>query len=431
MLTPDTGAPGRPRFADVALFPVRILVVALVLGRAEPVSPRDPRTRWWVRASVSGNLMAAVVLFLPSAGYTLETAGLTRGGLFLSLFWSLVLSATVVTRTRWPLGSWRVALAGLGWTGLTVGEAAPLPIVVHSAVVALLCCYTVGTRTPWTTALGAWLLTVGGFTAQVLLISDALLDVVPLAALGTAVATLAGINRRTRRIADHEQAAGAARNAKERTARALAEERSRIARELHDVVAHHMSAIAIQAEAAPLRHPDDSAALTSELRAIRGTALQALSETRHILSVLREDGQAGDTGPQPGLDRIEELVARVRAAGHPVELHTSGTPRTASRGAELSAYRIVQESLSNAMRHAPGSAVELELGYEPGTLRIRVGNGPARRPGRVPEGREGAGGGHGLLGMRERAAMLFGTLTAGPTGSGGFEVVALLPWETA
>jgi signal transduction histidine kinase len=227
-------------------------------------------------------------------------------------------------------------------------------------------------------------------------------------------------NETGRRLSDQEQISQA-----ERARRVLLEERTRIARELHDVVAHHMSVIAIQAEAAPYRVPDPPGELTRSFADIRASALQALDELRRVLGVLRaeRDGEEGaEAAPQPTLDRLGGLVAGVRGAGLAVQTTVAGTPRPLPAGVEVSAYRIVQEALSNALRHAPGSDVRVEIGYAPAALRLCVVNGPPRAaPSTVP------GPGHGLLGMRERAAMLGGEMTTGPTSVGGYAVTAVLP----
>ncbi|GAA4220975.1 signal transduction histidine kinase [Streptosporangium album] len=213
--------------------------------------------------------------------------------------------------------------------------------------------------------------------------------------------------------------------AEERARRTLLEERNRIAREPHDVVAHHMSVISIQAQVAPHLVEDPPEELTENLAGIRENAVEALTELRRILGVLRsQDAQADGVRhtPQPTLDRLEELVANVRGAGVTLTAEIIGEPRPLSPGVELSAFRIVQEALSNAMRHAPGAAVRVEIGYHPGAPTVRVANTAPDRP--APPS---PGAGHGLLGMRERTAMLGGDLATGSTPDGGYEVTALLP----
>ncbi|MFG2194930.1 sensor histidine kinase [Streptomyces sp. NPDC048639] len=205
----------------------------------------------------------------------------------------------------------------------------------------------------------------------------------------------------------------------------LLEERARIARELHDVVAHHMSVIAIQAEAAPYRVSDPPEELTKSFSTIRGSAVEALAELRRVLGVLRfesPDGTAVPDAPQPDLSRLDELVEGVRAVGLDVEVARTGATRPLPQGVELSAYRIIQEALSNALRHAPGSQVRVEVAYVLTGIGVRIVN---TRP--TADVRPSPGLGHGVMGMRERASMLGGELTAEPTADGGFEVAAFLP----
>ncbi|MEU6145710.1 sensor histidine kinase [Streptomyces sp. NPDC047081] len=199
-------------------------------------------------------------------------------------------------------------------------------------------------------------------------------------------------------------------------------ERARIARELHDVVAHHISMIAVQAENARLTTaglPPDGAA---RFLAIGDTARTALTEMRRLLGVLREDADTGvQRRPQPGLGQLLELLDEARdAAGSATRLIVSGPVAALDPGVEVTAYRIVQEALTNARRHAPGAAVDVELHYGDDELAVRVrDNGPGPTAPGVP--------GHGLLGMRERAATVGGTLRTGPAPGGGFLVEARLP----
>lgn len=218
--------------------------------------------------------------------------------------------------------------------------------------------------------------------------------------------------------------------AEERARRTLLEERSRIARELHDVVAHHMSVISIQAQVAPHLVTDPPEELTENLAGIRANAVDALTELRRVLGVLRADlGAEGADGgapiaPQPTLAQLGALLDNTRAAGLTVTDRCTGLDRPLPPGVELSAFRIVQEALSNALRHAPGCDVRVEVARAQSGLRVRVLNS---RPTRATAASPGAG--HGLLGMRERAAMLGGELATGPTPEGGYEVTAFLPLE--
>ncbi|MFF0509655.1 sensor histidine kinase [Streptomyces sp. NPDC004250] len=250
------------------------------------------------------------------------------------------------------------------------------------------------------------------------------------------VVVVLGIALRGRREARSELAQQTSLTAEERARRTLLEERSRIARELHDVVAHHMSVISIQAQVAPLLVENPPDELRENLAGIRQNALEALTELRRVLGVLRsehpdvpEAPEGGDPlphAPQPTLDRLDALVENTRAAGLTVTTQTSGTRRPLPPGVELSAYRIVQEALSNVLRHAPGATARVHLTHLPIGLRVEVSN---TRPKRAPAPSQGAG--HGLLGMRERVAMLDGSLTAHALPGGGYQVAAFLPVDAA
>ncbi|MGW2182167.1 sensor histidine kinase [Streptomyces sp. NPDC001732] len=213
--------------------------------------------------------------------------------------------------------------------------------------------------------------------------------------------------------------------AEERARRTLLEERNRIARELHDVVAHHMSVVSIQAQVVPHLVDNPSDELRENVEGIRRNAVDALTELRRVLGVLRSEDplpQAARHAPQPTLDRLDELIGNARGAGVTVTAGTTGQPRPLSPGVELSVFRIVQEALSNAMRHAPGARVRVEIGHGTSEVTVRVTNTAPDRA--VPPS---PGAGHGLLGMRERAAMLGGEIATGPTPDGGYEVAAILP----
>ena len=203
--------------------------------------------------------------------------------------------------------------------------------------------------------------------------------------------------------------------------RAAMGERARIARDLHDVVAHHVSAIAVQAETARLTIEDMPDEGKAQFEAIGGTARDALAEMRRLLGVLRADANGEpERAPQPGLALLDELVETARAAGSEVQLTVEGEQASLPPGVDLCAYRILQEALTNARRHAPGADVEIGLEYGADTLRLRVrdhGPGPGEAD---PDG-------HGLLGMRERVLMVGGTLSIGPEPDGGFTVAAELP----
>jgi signal transduction histidine kinase len=254
------------------------------------------------------------------------------------------------------------------------------------------------------------------------------------------VATCAGIAWRARAEAAEHSAVREviAGTIFENTARG---ERARISRELHDVVAHHISMIAVQAETARLATPDMPAAGAQRLLSIGDTARAALTEMRRLLGVLREDTETETAArqPQPGLRQLNELVDSARdATGAGTRLIVSWPPAALDPGVELAAYRIVQEALTNSRRHAPGAAVDVELRYDGDGLRLRIrDNGPgppaAWRDGGSGPSTERPDGGLGLLGMRERALAVGGDLGTGAAPGGGFLVTASLPgkMETA
>ncbi|NUU22842.1 MAG: sensor histidine kinase [Streptomycetaceae bacterium] len=255
-----------------------------------------------------------------------------------------------------------------------------------------------------------------------------------LAAVGSAAAASAGIARRGRTETRVYSAAAqaVADSLHEHAARG---ERARIARELHDVVAHHISMISVQAETARLTTTGLPPEGAKRLLAIGDTARAALTEMRRLLGVLREDAGTGPgRKPQPALQQLIDLVDDARdAAGAATRLIVRGQVVPLDPGIELTAYRIVQEALTNARRHAPGAAVDVELTYTAAELRVHVrDNGPGPRsaaphtPAPVVTDVPSVAG-HGLVGMRERAAMVGGDLTAGAAPGGGFQVEARLP----
>ncbi|MEV0975188.1 sensor histidine kinase [Microtetraspora glauca] len=240
-------------------------------------------------------------------------------------------------------------------------------------------------------------------------------------ALIVAVAGVAGYAVRTRRayVAElEERAARLEREEGERAARAVADERLRIARELHDVIGHSISLIAVQSEAAGRSIRTNPVAVPGFLTTISASSREALAEMRRVLAVLRPDGDDGDLEPQPGLDALPELVARVQAAGLPVRLDLE--PRALPSGVGLAVYRIVQEALTNTLKHAGPATAHVTVARTDSAVIVTVLD-----DGRGPDGPAPAAA-HGLVGMRERAAMYDGTLHAGPGPHGGFEIRAVL-----
>jgi signal transduction histidine kinase len=211
--------------------------------------------------------------------------------------------------------------------------------------------------------------------------------------------------------AAEERAAGAEREAAARVA--VAEERARIARELHDIVAHAVSVMVLQVGAVRHRLPDALAEQRDALRGVERAGRTALAEMRRLLAAMRRDGDEAELLPQPGLDGIDSLLGETDLAGLPVELHVEGKPFPLPRGIDLSAYRIVQEGLTNALKHAHASDADVTVRYRPDELEIEVrdnGGGSAKSDGL----------GHGLVGVRERVKIYGGKMTAGTAPEGGF-----------
>ncbi len=246
---------------------------------------------------------------------------------------------------------------------------------------------------------------------------------------GTAViAWVLGDSMRYRRAYYVALEERAARLEAERDAQAkisAAAERARIARELHDVIAHNVSVMVVQADGASYALSTDPARTRQALAAISSTGRQALAEMRRLLGVLRSGDSGADLAPQPGLDQVRELLEQARAAGLSVCLTMEGTPRPLSEGAELAAYRVVQESLTNTRKHGGLlAAAAVTLRYEPDGLVVQVTDDGRGDPG---PGGPGQSLGLGLTGMRERIEMYGGTVRAGPLPAGGYQVEARLP----
>ncbi|WP_345629978.1 sensor histidine kinase [Rugosimonospora acidiphila] len=295
----------------------------------------------------------------------------------------------------WPVGGCLAMIVVLFQVAASYPRRAVVGVGLLTAVFMLLPAVPLGDTPPWL------VLILCGAEALVLVLGDAILG---------------------RRTAEARLAEQAELRRQDLARQAVLEERSRIARELHDVVAHHMSMIAIQAEAAPLKIQDLPPAAQATLAAIRGAAREALAETRRVVGLLRNGDELPERVPQPGLARLDELVEAGRVSGLAVESAVVGMPRPLEVGVDLSAFRIVQEALSNAARYAPGARVSVLVRYGRDSLRVSVTDNGCEVP-LVAQ----AGGGHGLVGMRERVAMLGGTLSAGPSEDGGFAVIADLP----
>jgi signal transduction histidine kinase len=249
----------------------------------------------------------------------------------------------------------------------------------------------------------------------------------PAAWLAFAIAWLVGrdLRRRRQRVAELEdRAVRLEREREEQAQLAVAEERGRIARELHDVIAHSVSVIVVQAQAGP-HLVNDPQRVVGVFRAIESSGRDALVELRRLLGILRSEDEELAIGPQPGLGSLQSLVEQMHTAGLPVQLRIEGEPVQLPAGIDLSAYRIVQEALTNVVKHAGDAAAEVVVRYGPRALELAIvddGHGRATS-------RNGAG--HGLIGMRERVALYSGTIEAGTQDGGGYAVRARLPFGDA
>jgi signal transduction histidine kinase len=345
-----------------------------------------------------------------------------------TILWVLAFLGAVVPMAlaiRYPLLAWRIGwlalllvpLPGLSWWDGLPWD--PVQILVLLVVLcaasarhgrAVLCWLWALTLLPW----WFWVLRDGPGVVT------ATLGTVAFAALAVAVDAAASRSRSQHALADQTE-----QTELERARRAVLEERTRIARELHDVVAHHMSLMAIRAESAPHRLGalPDPEQVRAEFSALSGSARDALTDMRRLLGVLRSD-QPAARAPQPGLTDLPGLIETARQAGMAVELSPLTPPEHLPPSAGVCAYRIIQEALSNAGRHAAGAPVTVSVHHDAHAVTLRVSNGPhaaaePRANGHRP--------GHGLAGMQERAELLGGSLTAGPAPDGGFAVSAILP----
>jgi signal transduction histidine kinase len=399
----------------------------LVGPEPPPLPPGGGRLAWLRRYRTPLLWLAAVGTFLLSTQMLVESGGIWE---VLVPVEAALIALPLGLAASTPLRAWRIqVLVGLvaplfvppaGWLG------PPWPVTL--VWVALYVTFTVAVRLRLHLVVGVWLVTGAAILWSYLATGTGLRDLNEAYAAILFATLLIGFGYLigTRRRLQSELVEGRRREQEEQARSTLLEERARIARELHDVVAHHMSVIAVRAETAPFRIPGLPEAVKDDMAETSAIAREALTEMRRLLGVLRgADGDA-ERAPQPGMDRLEGLVAAVRGAGLAVDLRVVGDQRPLPSGVELSAYRIMQEALSNTLRHAPGARAAVEVHYEPGRLWLRVRNDPPPVPGARPAP---AAPGHGIVGMRERAAMLGGTLAAGPTDDGGYLVEATLPLE--
>jgi signal transduction histidine kinase len=336
----------------------------------------------------------------------------------------LAMATALFFRRRWPLavpiGVWAAAVA----MSYAISDATSHAVTVFLTL--WFAQWSAAANNPFRRAIALLLL---GLAASAIAA-----DNVPDAGAGdwiwfNAIAALAwftglGLRRRTEHAAALEERAALLEKRREEEARlAVAEERARIARELHDVVAHSVSVMTVQASGVRRLLQPEQERERAALETVERTGREALAEMRRLLGVLRESDGAAELAPQPGLAHLDRLLDEVRASGLPVELSVEGDRRPLAAGVDLSAYRIVQEALTNTRKHAGEATAFVRLRYAADRLELEIANDGS--PTTTADGR-----GHGLHGMRERAQVCGGTLEAGPRPEGGFVVRATLPVES-
>ncbi|MGV9283534.1 sensor histidine kinase [Streptomyces sp. NPDC003730] len=394
-------------------------------------------SRRWVRVLPWAVAFVLSLALLPSTIVVLTADYGLNGGVASAL--AVAQAAPLLLAVARPLHAWYVVFAAdvagaLALLTVDFPERLLWPFPPMELVGYVGLCLALGLRERRRTLLPVWLATAGANVGLVFVAPHgAGARELLLTILGGVALLLGGALRERhevrRRLAEQETISEA-----ERGRRTLLEERARIARELHDVVAHHMSVITVQADTAEYRLTALAPEVREEFTSIAATARESLGEMRRLLGVLRNEEAHGELAPQPGLARIGQLVEATARTGAPVDF----TPCDPPPGAEvpdavgLSAYRIVQEALANVVRHAPGARTRVSLSVAapaggPGRdrLTVLVVNDPPPGPPASPL--EAGGTGHGLVGMRERVRLVGGTLDAGPLPGGGFRVAAHLP----
>ncbi|MGW4981540.1 sensor histidine kinase [Streptomyces mirabilis] len=381
---------------------------------------------------------AVVLLGISGVSLTnVNGAAAQRGSLAAALPIAVVLSAVVALRRLMP--EKMLVLAAVTGVAQVVLDVPPAPADFAMLVII----YTVaadGAR--WASRLGL----IGGLCAATVgQLRWPLRDEGPLGAVlivifqtvPFALAWVLGDSIRTRRAYLAQLEERAARLEKEREAQskvAVAAERARIARELHDVVAHNVSVMVVQADGAAYVMDAAPEQARKALETISGTGRQALAEMRRLLGVLRtgEHQESGEYVPQPDVEQLDDLIEQCRTSGLPVDFKVEGTPRPLPSGVELTAYRIVQEALTNTRKHGgPNAGASVRLVYFDDGLGLLVEDDGKGAPHELYEEGGADGQGHGLIGMRERVGMVGGTLDAGPRPGGGFRISVLLPLKSA
>lgn len=397
-------------------------------GRAEPLLAHAPKR--WVRLLPLVTTLGFVAALIPVTTQVLTNDYGVSGGLAGAL--GVAQAAPLLLAVSRPLAAWCIMIVAdvLGAiVTLSMGNDRPAPWTAMITVGYVVVCLLLSLRESRRTLLGIWLVTVVASLVLGAFRDDGSQDTSVLLIVLSGVALLLGALLRERGDAQRRLIEQETISEAERAQRTLLEERARIARELHDVVAHHMSVITVQADSAPYRLDDLPDAAREEFGSIAASARESLTEMRRLLAVLRSEDRPGELTPQTGLSRLPHLVEATVRAGIPIDLSRPELSlltqlADVTPAVDLSAYRIVQEALSNVMRHAPGARTTITVTLDAEHLLILVVNGP---PTKTPDSLEHSGTGHGLVGMRERVRLVGGTVDAGPLPDGGFRVAAQLP----
>lgn len=383
-------------------------------------------SRPWVRLLPWCLAFVLCVALLPTTIQVLSVDYGLNGGVASAL--AVAQSAPLLLAVIRPLQAWYVVFAAdvvgaLALLTVDIGDQHLWPFPPMEIVGYVGLCLALGLREPRRKLLLVWLATAGANLGLVFFAPNGASSRELLLTILSGVTLVLGGALRERYVAQRRLAEQETISEAERGRRTLLEERTRIARELHDVVAHHMSVITVQADSAAYRLDGLPPNVREEFTSIAATARESLGEMRRLLGVLRNEGTHGELAPQPGLTQIAQLVEATARAGGAVEF----TPcdAAASEAVGLSAYRIVQEALANVVRHAPGAPTQVSVSQDGEGLTIVVVNGPPPEPPSAPL--EDRGTGHGLVGMRERVRLVGGVLDTGPLPDGGFRVAARLP----
>lgn len=393
---------------------LRALLWALVTGRDRDLGPP---LKWWRGPAWLGWVLVCAFLgWWGATSFVVWLWPVNGNALYAGLLVILQVTGPVLSRYR-PLTAFRVACVATV-AAVIVVRPIPHPVgLVHSwpldtYLIPLLPVLVVAVaRSQGKNAVGIALVPLLVFAGGSIWVGERFgLSVMagPIFAtvVGAVIGSVFGDSRRVKQESDEE--------------RTILLERHRIARELHDVIGHHLSMIAVRTDSAPYRLPGLSDSAREEFTALGDAARQALDEARRLLGVLREDNGEVEHVPQPTIDEISSLVEQSRASGASVRLTMTGSTSGVPVMIGLAAYRIVQESLSNALRHSPGAPVEVRMSTAEPEIELSVSNGPGSH-------RPSSGDGTGLAGIRERVALVGGCCEAGPSPDGGFRVWARLP----